>query len=466
MNKKILVSLSVIAAVAAVVVGATTAYFSDTETSTGNTFTAGAIDLKIDNTSYVTDENGVLVDSPSNTWVLSDLDQQLFFSFADLKPGDVGEDTISLHVNNNDAWACMSIALTATPEHDVTEPEGEVDFTAGEREGELQNELYFAFWADDGDNVYESDEVIFAQGLAATLFDGQRWALADASRNVWTNNAGDPLQGGNDNEPVYYVGKVWCYGTLTESAAPEGDTNPVDRGTTGFTCNGASVSNASQTDGISADVEFYAEQYRNNPNFLCYVPQGYCGDGNLGAGEECDDGNNVDGDGCSANCALEQCSRVTLFSDVFSCANPLSAGWTGEYAESGESEYLQYDIYSEIGAGSYDGHYMVTEDDAAAIRSVNTTGTTGIVLSYFRRTKDAESTDRLVAEWRVGNSGPWTEIERTSSFTTWAQNTYNFPSSADNQSEIQIRLWMDDGEGDHARWDNVLVTGVECVVPG
>ena len=31
----------------------------------------------------------------------------------------------------------------------------------------------------------------------------------------------------------------------------------------------------------------------------------YCGDGNLDPGEECDDGNNVDGDGCSANCTYE-----------------------------------------------------------------------------------------------------------------------------------------------------------------
>ena len=47
MIKKILISLSVIAVVAAVVVGATTAYFSDVETSTGNTLTAGTIDLAV-----------------------------------------------------------------------------------------------------------------------------------------------------------------------------------------------------------------------------------------------------------------------------------------------------------------------------------------------------------------------------------------------------------------------------------
>ncbi len=36
------------------------------------------------------------------------------------------------------------------------------------------------------------------------------------------------------------------------------------------------------------------------------VDPGYCGDGIVGQGEECDDGNNEDGDGCSADCMLEQ----------------------------------------------------------------------------------------------------------------------------------------------------------------
>lgn len=50
MKKQILISLSVIAAVAAVAMGGTMALFSDTETSNGNIFTAGAIDLKVDHT--------------------------------------------------------------------------------------------------------------------------------------------------------------------------------------------------------------------------------------------------------------------------------------------------------------------------------------------------------------------------------------------------------------------------------
>ena len=62
--KKILLSLGMIVFVGGLIIGATGAFFSDTETSTGNTFAAGAIDLKIDNTSYGLDYNDPHVASP------------------------------------------------------------------------------------------------------------------------------------------------------------------------------------------------------------------------------------------------------------------------------------------------------------------------------------------------------------------------------------------------------------------
>ncbi len=37
----------------------------------------------------------------------------------------------------------------------------------------------------------------------------------------------------------------------------------------------------------------------------CDTTEPYCGDGNLDQGEQCDDGNNLNGDGCSASCQLE-----------------------------------------------------------------------------------------------------------------------------------------------------------------
>jgi len=50
-------SIAAVAFVGALVVGATIAYFSDTETSSGNIFTAGNIDLKVDHLKQV--YNGV-----------------------------------------------------------------------------------------------------------------------------------------------------------------------------------------------------------------------------------------------------------------------------------------------------------------------------------------------------------------------------------------------------------------------
>jgi len=47
-SKKIIISLGIIGIVAAAVIGGTIAYFNDTETSSGNIFVAGSIDLKVD----------------------------------------------------------------------------------------------------------------------------------------------------------------------------------------------------------------------------------------------------------------------------------------------------------------------------------------------------------------------------------------------------------------------------------
>src|SRR3990167_9541002 len=126
MNRKILMSLGVLVFVVALSLGVTGAFFSDTETSTGNTFTAGDIDLQIDNESYVTDNStGTLVASPETSWELKDLvpGEDHFFDFDDLKPGDVGEDTISIHVGSNDAWMCAAAQITSDLDNSITDPE-------------------------------------------------------------------------------------------------------------------------------------------------------------------------------------------------------------------------------------------------------------------------------------------------------------------------------------------------------
>ncbi|HLE48791.1 MAG TPA: hypothetical protein VI819_02050 [Patescibacteria group bacterium] len=279
--KKILLSAFSIGVVAIGAVLATGAFFSDEETSTGNTFVAGAIDLLIDNESYAIDWNipgyerpiGAFVASKNTSWELADLTVQKFFDFVDLKPGDYGEDTISVHVNNNDAWVCAAARLTDDNDNTYTEPETGDDLTVGAdpllEDGELDEEVNFVFWWDDGDNVYEigenGPESVFLSGPLSGMGDSGQIALADQS-------TGNPLPGGE----TVHIGKYWCFGTLARNPVAqdgqgklEGATNgPLARGT-GFTCDGEPVDNAAQTDIVVGDLQFYAVQHRNNPNFLC-----------------------------------------------------------------------------------------------------------------------------------------------------------------------------------------------------
>lgn len=215
------------AVVAVAAIGLTTAFFSDTEISTGNTFTAGAIDLKIDSQcSYNGQES-----EECGSWELKDLEptSDKFFNFSDVKPGDEGENTISIHVINNDAWVCVAVSNLADYENNQTEPEAEVDGTDGELEGELSSIMLWTVWRDDGDNLLEDGEDVLAEGnpINGTL------ALYDS------NTGTGPLSAGSTG----YLGVSWNL--------------PGESG------------NETQTDGLTGDISFYVEQSRNNENFRC-----------------------------------------------------------------------------------------------------------------------------------------------------------------------------------------------------
>lgn len=257
-----------IAVVGGIVAGSTGAFLSDTETSSGNTFTAGVIDLKVDNESYY---NRVL--NPGTSWQLDDLDNgRLFFNFADLKPDDEGEDTISLHPGSNDAYVCMDMTLTSDDDKSSNEPELEDGDTQEDInntwDGELADNLQMFWWADDGDNVYEVGENSISDGIK-TLTDLATTspfsvALADSQNNVWTPNTPGPIPGNSTT----YIGKAWCFGTLSLSpvAAGQGVDPTVNPG---VSCDGNSLNNLTQTDGATVDVAFRAIQARHNSQFTC-----------------------------------------------------------------------------------------------------------------------------------------------------------------------------------------------------
>ncbi len=117
MNTKIILSLVVIFAVATIAVGGTVAYFSDTETSTGNTFTAGTLDLNVDN---------------GNINVVK-------FTVTDANPGATGGGTWKVNnVGSIAGYLDLEAISQTNNDNDCTEPETAApDTTCGAGEGEL-----------------------------------------------------------------------------------------------------------------------------------------------------------------------------------------------------------------------------------------------------------------------------------------------------------------------------------------
>ena len=274
MFKKIALSVGMIVFIGAVAAGATGAFFSDNETSTGNTFTAGAIDLKVDSQSHYNGNTCTQVTAGifqwtgsssypvvgttcDGTWSLTDLGpKNKFFNFGDVKPGDQGEDTISLHIDNNPAWACAYIKTTSNLDNTYTQPEinaGDLSSTTGE----LAQNINFFAWLDNssatgtivGDNIWQVGEPILQSpvALSATLGATTTLTLADGG-------TGTALPGGSTS----YIGLGWCAGTLSVSTS-----------TATWSCNGATMGNQAQTDSATADITFHVEQERNNPKFRC-----------------------------------------------------------------------------------------------------------------------------------------------------------------------------------------------------
>ena len=295
---RIIKSLAIILTLAVIAAGATYSFFGDEEKSTGNTFTAGAIDLKIDSQCSYNGQSS----SECGTWALKDLipasDQ--FFNFSDIKPGDFGENTISLHIINNDAWACLTIDNLKNDENDCNDPETEAgDVTCGTApdQGELAQNLFFTAWDDsDGNNVWNSGEqLLFLNkfGPASDILNGKTYTLADST-------TGTPITGGLTKN----IGIKWCFGTMT-----------VDEDTHTIACDGSGTDNKTQTDSVSADVGFYVEQAKNNGNFKCSgINGGNGGPACTPTAEVCGDQIDNDCDGyvdCGdSDCANDQVCQI------------------------------------------------------------------------------------------------------------------------------------------------------------
>jgi predicted ribosomally synthesized peptide with SipW-like signal peptide len=131
--KKILISLFVIGLVSVAAFSATQAYFSDTETSENNTFTAGTLDLKVDDK-----------DDPLSNVVIEDVYPGWgdYYTWVLKNAGTVdGQPTIEFSAIENYENVCQEPELDAG-DNDCGNP--------GLGKGELGGKLYITlYWSND-----------------------------------------------------------------------------------------------------------------------------------------------------------------------------------------------------------------------------------------------------------------------------------------------------------------------------
>ncbi|HUT96049.1 MAG TPA: TasA family protein [Candidatus Paceibacterota bacterium] len=184
--KKIILSLAIVGVVGAIVIGGTIAYFSDTETSTGNTFTAGTLDLDLTDSS----EDGT--EGETGT-----------FRFSNMAPGHFEGEPLTLrNVGSVDGYInLLNIIATNTEGYN---PESETG-DKGEP-GELGDNLQVMIFFDKNANgIYNgSGDVLVSNWVAlnslATAYNTNYFLASGASvilRVHWElpTSTGNDVQG-------------------------------------------------------------------------------------------------------------------------------------------------------------------------------------------------------------------------------------------------------------------------------
>ena len=192
MNKKILVSLIVIGVVAAIAIGGTSAYFSDTEKSENNTFAAGTMDLDING-------NDVAVQT---------------MNLSDKAPGDSGSERATLK-NSGSLDGELDVAMGTVTNYPCTDTTyGKNDGTeyctsdAGALGGNAQMALYIDVdesgdWSTNDIGLKSDTTKYINTGSVALDYD----AIDNYSGAVW-NNVYNGLMAAGDQDGFVIDWKV------------------------------------------------------------------------------------------------------------------------------------------------------------------------------------------------------------------------------------------------------------------
>ena len=199
--KKIIGLGIAVAVVIALVTTGTFAVFSDTETSSPNTFTAGIIDLEVDC-------DGDTVFSAQDDPLPKIFD---YLPASDIKPGDDGEVTLSLHLktgsNDADLWMQITTLVDdggATPESETGTDDvisDAIEVLIWLDEGSTVGWQGIGTDSEEGDNIWQDGEDILFGTVAAG--GGTLYSLST------TNSGKLTVMDDAVASTTYYVGWYW-----------------------------------------------------------------------------------------------------------------------------------------------------------------------------------------------------------------------------------------------------------------
>jgi predicted ribosomally synthesized peptide with SipW-like signal peptide len=237
----------------------TSALFSDTETFQGNQLTAGTLDLVVEY--YTASKRGSLTASDQGV-VNGDQEATYSYTVTDVKPGDTGVLAFCPRVVTNDGWIWVGSETGLVDyENGQTEPEAEVDATDG---GSLDTPMSGAGAGELGDAIEVT--VSYASGVTMDgddvncqdtreLNNPEGYTLADLAAELTSGFLldGDQDEASPDADPSPYPGSA-------DAATQEGPCLCIEWELP------LEVGNEVQSDSISFDFSFVAEQARNNPD--------------------------------------------------------------------------------------------------------------------------------------------------------------------------------------------------------
>lgn len=235
----------------------TSAYLNDTESFEDNTITAGTLDLLVGYYSYWDQGmagSGSVQGSQDGSGTVS-------AELGDVKPGDSGLLAFCPVIETNPAYLWLCGEITSSSENGYTEPEPETSEAgdvndpgnpegAGELAESISVTVNYCDVADDvGDSFDPEDVSVLGEVWSGSLAD----LMSSIQNGVPLDGDGEPASGGGFDVP----GEQACFAG-TDAAEPDNPCLCLDWEVP------TSVGNEIQGDSLEFDLEFHAEQCRNN----------------------------------------------------------------------------------------------------------------------------------------------------------------------------------------------------------